>query len=318
MSTQEALQEYDNCAAKIFSSKNRKRWSATERFRATALQEAVKGILKQRGLQETEPMWEKSAPQKGKAVVAVMPADQLASPRLIRSWRPNASRQDDLWDRDITIWEAARATTAAPSFFKPQKLGQGPNAQLYVDAALGVNNPIKQLLDEAEKEFGTSRRLGLILSIGTGTRKTELSPPDRGLLKNWIRGPSFYINLVKTMKDKTTDSEAPHGDLEARLGQYSGLYFRFSVPGAAEQVKLHHYKRMSSLKSLTQRYLQDESVSRNINRAAEFLATNIFCHGLYLGHTGMSQRNILSHSTIQKRKLTTNSRTKEGVEFFCD
>lgn len=41
------------------------------------------------------------------------------------------------------IWEAARATTAAPTFFKPIEIGELNAKVAYFDAALGHNDPSK-------------------------------------------------------------------------------------------------------------------------------------------------------------------------------
>ena len=41
---------------------------------------------------------------------------------------------------DWAIWEAARATSAAPTFFKALKKGE----KSYVDGGLGYNNPVAE------------------------------------------------------------------------------------------------------------------------------------------------------------------------------
>ena len=46
------------------------------------------------------------------------------------------------------IWEAARATSAASSFFDPIKIGQF--GEEFVDGAVGANNPVAQLWNEAK------------------------------------------------------------------------------------------------------------------------------------------------------------------------
>ena len=278
MSTQEALQEYDNCAAKIFSKENKK-WSISERFQATALQKAVEGLVEKRGMGER--MWDPAAPEKGKAIVCVMPSQNIGQARVVRTF-PGDSGVDDQWDREITIWQAARATTAASSFFKPQKLGSGPTAQTYIDAAIGVNNPVVPLLKEAVQEFGTGRRLGCVVSIGTGTRERKLGRALNGL-KNLTQGPRYYVHLINTVKSTATDAEAAHHDLQSKLLLFPGSYFRFNVPEAAEQVKLHHYEKIPELKAMTTKYLANEEVTAQVCEIAEGLQTDGFDHGLTLG-----------------------------------
>ncbi|KAK4128612.1 hypothetical protein N657DRAFT_676369 [Parathielavia appendiculata] len=246
MSTKEALQAYDNCAAKIFARDNRKTWSLSDKFQATALREVVESIVKERGLGEY--MRDPEFPKKGKAIVCVMPAGNIGKPRFARSFYGDQGTEEN-WDEGVLIWEAARATTAASSFFKPQTLGRGKSAQPYIDAAIGVNNPVDYLLTEAVNEFGSAKRLGCIVSIGTGTRDVKL---ERG----WL-GLANLLRIIGILKNTATDGQETHRRLQARLSPFPGSYYRFTVPNAAEQVGLHHYKKIPLLKSSTAEYLTE-------------------------------------------------------------
>ncbi|KAI5801046.1 acyl transferase/acyl hydrolase/lysophospholipase [Pyronema domesticum] len=46
-------------------------------------------------------------------------------------------------DHDVMVWEAARATTAAPTFFKAINIGRPGSEVRYVDGTMGHNNPVK-------------------------------------------------------------------------------------------------------------------------------------------------------------------------------
>lgn len=275
MSTKEALEEYDNCAAKIFALKNRKVWSLSERFGSHALEKVVQGIVKSRGMGEM--MYDPERPDKGKTVVCAMPSDCIGTPALVRSSRD--PDEDHPWDEGITIWQAARATTAASSFFKPQKLGSGPTPRKYIDAAIGANNPVRYLIDEAVAEFGTGRRLGCVVSIGTGTRDLQLIG-----LRSFLQTPKYYFKLIGALKTTATDCEETHRQLQSKLAPFPGSYFRFNVPEVAELVKLNHYKKIPKLKSLTAAYLAREEVASEIEQVAEGLKTEAFDHGLTVGH----------------------------------
>jgi hypothetical protein len=70
-----------------------------------------------------------------------------------------------------TICQAALATSAATQFFDPVEIG----ARVFVDGALGANNPIDEVENEASDiwfpESGTSdlqANVSCFLSIGTG------------------------------------------------------------------------------------------------------------------------------------------------------
>lgn len=68
------------------------------------------------------------------------------------------------------IWQACRATVAAPSFFKPMFIDQPPPGGWYLDGGLKRNNPSKVALQEAGEYWQTIRRF-CIISIGTGIQK---------------------------------------------------------------------------------------------------------------------------------------------------
>lgn len=94
---------------------------------------------------------------------------------------------------DWAIWEAARATSAAPTYFEPLKRGD----QSYVDGGLGFNNPVaewanillffmiassnvgKRLIRESIQTFDKLRPIGSLITIGTGIAPhIDLSVPN--------------------------------------------------------------------------------------------------------------------------------------------
>lgn len=96
-------------------------------------------------------------------VVAMREVNLRGVPHLFRSYiSPSSAGNTD----QCTIWEAARATTAASTFFKPITI----NRSSYIDGAMGLyNNPAELALNEAEKMW-PGREIGLLLSIGTGVQ----------------------------------------------------------------------------------------------------------------------------------------------------
>jgi len=102
------------------------------------------------------------------------------------------------FDKDQTpIWQAARATSAAPAFFAPARVDIPPPAGWYVDGGLRANNPSWEAVVEAKKHWKTKKCL--IVSIGTGFQK----PVD--FIANTIQGTS------KTAV-ATTESEYPESE----------------------------------------------------------------------------------------------------------
>lgn len=66
--------------------------------------------------------------------VAAHAADNRG-PTIFRSY---INRNEKSASPDIKVWEAARATSAAPAYFKPQTVGDDE----FVDGGLGANNPV--------------------------------------------------------------------------------------------------------------------------------------------------------------------------------
>ena len=65
---------------------------------------------------------------------------------------------------DCELWEAGRATSAAPSYFPPHQLADG---RVWCDGGIVANNPVKTARDEAA-DIWPGRKVGLIVSLGCG------------------------------------------------------------------------------------------------------------------------------------------------------
>lgn len=67
----------------------------------------------------------------------------------------------------LQVWEAASATSAAPSFFKPF---ESPGKQIYLDGAIYYNNPVKVANNERRFLWPdvADADPDIILSVGTG------------------------------------------------------------------------------------------------------------------------------------------------------
>ena len=98
---------------------------------------------------------------------------------------------------NCTIWEAVRATSAAPTFFKRIVIDGEP----YVDGGMGCNNPVQQVLQEAELVF-PDRHVACIISIGAGQAGT-ISIPKPGWFQ-WV----LPLKVVEAIRKIATDCEA--------------------------------------------------------------------------------------------------------------
>jgi hypothetical protein len=92
----------------------------------------------------------------------------------------------------LKVWEAARATCAAPSYFKPYR--RALFEKEYYDGGLYNNNPARIALCEAKRPWGkgTTNHPNILLSVGSGY---GVKPPDTAGTGLW----GMFMSLVKCM-----------------------------------------------------------------------------------------------------------------------
>ncbi len=96
-------------------------------------------------------------------------------------------RFDNEFDDVTKVWQAARATSAAPTFFPAAKLrtpvGDGTeNVGYYIDGGVYINNPALNLLIQARRG-GELDDKQILVSIGTGDYRTsQVSKENSGAL----------------------------------------------------------------------------------------------------------------------------------------
>ena len=147
------------------------------------------------------------------------------------------------------IWQAARATCAATSFFDPIQIGR--SGETFMDAAvLHVNNPINMLWNEANRIWPgpepLSDRIECLISIGTGER------PVSGF------GDSF-LDIARSLQRIATETELTASNFE--IQHMTDLvnarkYFRFNVTQGLQNVGLEEHKKRAQIVACTNRYLE--------------------------------------------------------------
>jgi predicted acylesterase/phospholipase RssA len=167
---------------------------------------------------------------------------QVNKPARLRSyastWEPSTH---------CMVWEAARATSAAPLFFDPITFGVPPLT--YGDGGLHYNNPIRVAMDESRRIWAPSsgQQVGVIVSIGTG------KPPLRDLGR---KGHEIILSL----KDIATDTEQTAEDFADEINDMEPAtrpkYFRFNVEQGTESVGLEEWDQFDRLTAATNAYLK--------------------------------------------------------------
>ena len=166
-----------------------------------------------------------------------------------RNYRsPSESRQDR---RECTIWEAARATSAAPFYFPAAHVG----GKKYWDGAVENNNPI----DEVWTEKG-NLPARCVVSFGTGVSERK----ER-------KGSVAVLGRAKRLAKILTQTETNHKRYEERLAKEGIPYYRFNPTTKQDDIGLDEYKRLDALEKHTRDYLAREDVAADIRRCARVL-----------------------------------------------
>jgi predicted acylesterase/phospholipase RssA len=161
------------------------------------------------------------------------------------------------------IWEAARATSAAPSFFNPIKIGK--HGEEFLDGGMGANNPVRILWDEAQEIFLKQEQrpeshVKCLVSIGTGI--PSLKPFG-----------SCLLAVGKTLKSIATDTERTAVSFERGHPQLARgrKYFRFNVIRGLGNIGLERATKMPAIVAATRLYLDLPAVKREMEHCGRYL-----------------------------------------------
>jgi len=200
------------------------------------------------------------------------------------------------------MWKAARATSAAPTFFKPMKIEPSP-AVTYVDGGLGYNNP-SQLAQAEAKRIWPTAKTSCLVSIGTGRpssvriavdpEKLERDPDSqRNILEyissfipdivSWVplgreardfpKGVVAVLKMANTMARLVTNSEEVHRYLQvaAYAPDAQFQYYRFNVPREVGDIGLGDWAKAEEMAAHTAAYLEEPGPMERKNKCARTL-----------------------------------------------
>ena len=132
---------------------------------------------------------------------------------------------------DIPIWRVARATSAAPGYFKPMKIRK----LAYLDGGFGTNNPCEEIFEEVRKMNNhTENCASIIVSVGTGIDK------EWGRFKKL--GPSRFINFLNVARKWASDSQEAHVRMVNRSQGAPFKYVRLNVEDGIGPMKLDEWR----------------------------------------------------------------------------
>ena len=177
------------------------------------------------------------------------------------------------------IWEAARATTAAPKLFPPIRIDE----TVFIDGGITANNPTQEALREVAYLHGNKLSGTCIVSIGSGV----YHGPDLPALK--ISNKSHYQGtktLVQILRAAATRTESTSLDVlfEASLSQ-SFEYFRLNTK-YDRSILLDQWDKSRQVQAEIERsakdYLDSAEAQESLRRCASILVSklsrNVYFH----------------------------------------
>ena len=184
---------------------------------------------------------------------------ETSTTALLRSYHSTRGA-NDLY-RTVRIWEAARATSAASTFFDPIQIGE--NGQRFLDGGTVANNPVRQLWGEAVDmidQQALTNDLNCLISIGTG------EPSYKGF-DDTVMG---IVNTLSSIATETEETANSFHQEQSRLFDKRVCY-RYNVPRGMGDIGLAETEQRAAIKSMTDAYLQSELIQSSMRSCVRVL-----------------------------------------------
>ncbi|KAJ7857870.1 acyl transferase/acyl hydrolase/lysophospholipase [Mycena leptocephala] len=269
MSIKDAVKAYGELSKEVFL--DVKSQGSDGRFKASKLEKTIKGIVgthsasqdPEEGMEDIRENPCKTSVQRIPSFVCAMNAANMSLPVLFRTF--NTTNNPAM---DCTIWQAGRATSAAPTFFKQIRIGPPGIEEAFIDGGMGQNNPIAALLLEAQVMF-PDRQIACIISLGTGQPHT-IKLPKPSLLKR-----VFPLDIIEAIKGIATDCEKQHQLSAHHFDPVPHVYFRFNVEQGMQDIQLNQWERLGDVAANTRQYLLSHPTQNQLVDAVKSLVEKI-------------------------------------------
>ncbi|OJD31457.1 patatin-like phospholipase [Diplodia corticola] len=206
MSIDECIEQYLKCMNKVFKDKSKLRVAGQGQwYDEKPLEDAIQQLVQERLPKEGKDALLLDDSKKCKVFVMAFDNTKLGNsgPVYLRSY----VKKNNIFP-EIKIWQAARATSAAPFYFKPIKVNDKDEKKYeLIDGGMGANNPLGWLWNEAVDVFGAVTPTDCFLSIGTGIPTDELLP----ILKGWnLALPWKWKDYALVLSSIATNTQVTH------------------------------------------------------------------------------------------------------------
>jgi len=154
---------------------------------------------------------------------------------------------------DWPLWQVARATSAAPTFFPPFRLQQGESQEyVLVDGGILVNDPAMAAYAESRNLYPQAKG-HVVVSVGTGDRNDRITYEE---CRNWGK-LQWATRITSVMMDSV--EEATDYELRAMAGDQL-KYFRLQVSpltGASPEMDDVSPQNLQALQQVARKFVDD-------------------------------------------------------------
>lgn len=177
-------------------------------------------------------------------------------PFFFKSWKADR--------RNVSMFDAARATSAAPTFFEPHQVSIDGKRRTLIDGGVYLNNPAMSAYVEAKKMFPMEDEF-LVVSIGTGenTRCIEYAEAKSWGMVSWTMP---VINIVLDGVSKAVDYQ-----LKLVLGE-NFVRLQTTLDRASDDMDRSDRINLSALESEAEEILADQYSM--VDKVCEKLSAN--------------------------------------------
>ena len=195
------------------------------------------------------------------------------------------------------VSEAARATSAAPTYFPVQKI----RGRYFVDGGMEFNNPSHAIyrhykgLDRVITSVMTSGNQSFVpgpawssdchggldfsrlrvVNLGTGTNSSILPPRQQDHLSNLVPAiVKMSLFLKRNLVKFAVDSEKVAETMSTLASSTSNAvkYERFSADNGVGSIKLDKYKKLEYIENLTLEYLDTDAIQDRLRKVGAEIA----------------------------------------------
>ncbi|RDW75382.1 hypothetical protein BP6252_06524 [Coleophoma cylindrospora] len=265
MDVDECIKAYDTMFEHVFGKKKHRlpiNWGLEVKpaFSAEALKSAITQLITKKGGRKEDEQFNRGVNHKCKTSFVCATSKGTSNTTLLKDYDiPGKPRQH----MNMTIVEAAMATSAALSFFDPVEI----DGMKYLDGGTGANNPVDHVWNEAQALFGgdngaISNVVGCVLSIGTG------NPGVRKFSNNaW----KVLTETLRNLATETEKTERRFASTHSSLTATTPRYFRFNVEQGLQNVELAEYKEAPLIRQVTHEYMQHRNKEQEVLKVSEIL-----------------------------------------------